>query len=163
MNIRLSTDLIDSAGICQNCFIKFNEIDEHQAIIEKIQEDLLVLFNTTQTNAQDTKVDMKVTEEDIEVAELYVNDEEVATEEEYLASDIKEEYGTDEADPMRKKRGPRKKKNLDAGLIMVEVDGSKFYQCEVCRKVFKDRYKLKTHKETHNVNRNICCNECGAM
>ena len=164
MNIKLPNDLIESAGICQNCFIKFNEIDEHQAIVDKIQQDLLVLFNTTQTNAQDTKTDVKLLEEEVEVAEVYVNDEEILTDDEYLMKDIKPQLeGVYKIEEIKKRRGPKKKRNLDEGLIMVEVDGFKFYQCDVCRKVFKDRYKLKIHKETHNVDRNICCNECGAM
>jgi len=163
MSIKLPNDLIESAGICQNCFIKFNEIDEHQTIVEKIQHDLLTLFNTTQTNSQDTKVDIKVADEDVEVAEFYVNNEDVLSDEEYFVNDIKPQRETDDLEENKKKRGPRKKRNLDEGLITVEVDGFKFYQCEVCRKVFKDRYKLKIHKETHNMDRNICCNECGAM
>lgn len=158
MNVQLPTDLIESAGICQNCFIKFNEIDEHQAVIEKIQDELLDLFNSTQANVQDTKADVKQPEEEVEVQELYVN--EVVSEEEYVTL---EPTDHDEADTVFKKRGPKRKRNLDEGLIMVEVDGSKYYQCDVCRKVFKDRYKLKTHKETHTEDRNVCCTECGAM
>lgn len=163
MSINLSNDLIESAGVCQNCFIKFNEIDEHQAIIEKIQQELLVLFTATQSNIQDTKTEFKSLEDDIQFTEVYENGEEILTEEEYLTSDLKNEDGSDVIERVKRKRGPRKKKNLDEGLIMVEVDGQKYYQCELCKKVFKDRYKLKTHKETHNEDRNICCNECGAM
>lgn len=61
------------------------------------------------------------------------------------------------------KRSYKRKKNLDEGLIVVEVDGEKIYQCEICKKLCKDRYKLKTHREIHTSTRNVCCTECGAM
>lgn len=53
------------------------------------------------------------------------------------------------------KRSYRRKKNLDEGLIVVEVDGAKIYQCEVCKKLCKNRYKLKTHREIHTTERTV--------
>lgn len=61
------------------------------------------------------------------------------------------------------KRSYRRRKDLDEGLIVVEVDGQKIYQCDICKKVCKDRYKLRTHREIHTSTRDVCCNECGAM
>lgn len=162
MGVKLEPDLIDTAGICQNCFIKFNEIDEHQTIAERIQNDLLVMFNSTRV--MDTKHDVKL-DDSVEVTEVYVHDDEHYSEnEQYLQeTDDFDDNHDNEQLHNRKRRGPKKKKNLDAGLIMVEVDGLKLYQCDICQKVCKDRYKLKNHKETHSIERNICCTECGAM
>ncbi|KAG5667269.1 hypothetical protein PVAND_015256 [Polypedilum vanderplanki] len=163
MGIKLELEVIETSGICQNCFIKFNEIDEHQLIINKIQNDLLELFNATQANICDTKTEAKIVNEvEDEILEVFVQDEIYSEQEEFICETIEDDeamIGTN----VKRKRGPKKKKNLDEGLIMVEVDGQKMYQCEICQKICKDRYKLKNHKETHNVERNICCTECGAM
>lgn len=176
MSIKLPNDLIQTAGICQNCFIKFNEIDEHQLCISKIQNDLIELFNVTQSNSIDSKIDVKPKEIEFlnehegeseqMLLEVYANEETFSDGvEEYTCEVIDDDYedNTENKASVRKKRGPKKKKNLDEGLIMVEVDGRKMYQCEICQKVCKDRYKLKNHKETHNEERNVCCTECGAM
>lgn len=37
----------------------------------------------------------------------------------------------------------------------------KFYQCDICNKVFKDKSKLKSHREIHTDQRNVVCPDCG--
>ncbi|KAL7015157.1 hypothetical protein ACKWTF_016308 [Chironomus riparius] len=37
----------DQTSICQNCYIKFNELDEHQTIADKIRLDLSYLYDTS--------------------------------------------------------------------------------------------------------------------
>lgn len=91
-----------------------------------------------------------------------------------ITSDIEDEHDLKEEilyenvedvfdDENRVKRQYRRKKNLDEGLIVGEVDGMKIYQCDVCKKWCKDRYKLKAHRAIHTTERSICCNECGSL
>jgi uncharacterized Zn-finger protein len=170
----LEEDVIETAGICQNCFIKFNEIDEHQSIVEKIQMDLINQFNSSSNSGVYSSQEQDVKEEIVE-HEYYGMEEEIIdsdyiTAEVYEADVVKSELKQEKKRFMKQKiqqknhlKGQKQKRNPDEGLIMIHVDGNKVYQCDICKKVYKDRYKLKNHKETHTNQRNICCNECGAL
>lgn len=61
------------------------------------------------------------------------------------------------------KRFRERIRNPDKGLIVVEMDGEKLYQCEVCKKLYKNRSVLVTHRKIHSSTRDVCCTECGAM
>ena len=64
--LTLPADIIETAGACQNCFIKFNEIDEHQMIADKIQLELVGLFNSNSETTSEVKVE-DTNEEDIKM------------------------------------------------------------------------------------------------
>lgn len=173
INRKLSDDAIFNAGICQNCFIKFNEYDEHLQIASRIQGDLMQLYENFQDTSEDVKLDVK---RELEMAgygivEVMLDNDDVDVE--YNVSDGSlDVLNKSKRSPKKiksprrlelEKRAYRRKKNLDEGLTVVEVDGVKIYQCEVCKKLCKDRYKLRTHREIHTTERTVCCNECGAM
>lgn len=49
-------------------------------------------------------------------------------------------------------------KNENQEFIIIEMDDNqKAYQCEVCFKTFKDKSKLRTHREIHTDERNVIC------
>ena len=145
MDLKLPDDIVETAGICQNCFIKFNEIDEYEVKAQTLQQDLIQLFNS---KAVKSEKETEFLAEIDEVTEIFVGDEEIVVGEEVFEE--------------RKKRSYRKKKNPDEGLLVIESGGEKFYQCDVCFKFYKDRYKLKNHKNTHGEERNFGCAICGA-
>lgn len=170
MNLKLPTDIVESAGVCQNCFIKFNEIDEHQVIAERIQMELIGLFNSnlnvTEVKEEDVKEESTIEEfvqADEIVEEFYVGDEEVviADEEDTKLFETTIQMTTPEKSSI--KRPYVRRRNPDQGLTTVLIDGQRLYQCDICQRVCKDRYKLRNHRETHQTERNICCTECGAM
>lgn len=44
-------------------------------------------------------------------------------------------------------------------FIVIELDNKqRAFQCDVCCKIFKDRSKLKVHREIHTTERNVICN-----
>jgi DNA-directed RNA polymerase subunit RPC12/RpoP len=156
----------DGQGICQNCFIKLNDYDEHTQIAQRIQQEIVLMFETSASIAVDQKENFDIKREDevddYEIVEVMLeNDEEGG---ETTDSDVLKDFRKPKnKSKSEEKRGYKRKKNLDEGLIVVEVDGEKIYQCDVCKKLCKDRYKLKTHREIHTTERTVCCNECGAM
>lgn len=170
----MSSEMIRNSGVCQNCFIKFNEFDEHQSIALKIQQELLLLYEASLSMDMDLKPNIKREPDigDYDIVEVMLeNDDELSE-----GSDVFEKYShlkspkqsnslkmSSRSFDRAEKRSYKRKKNLDEGLTVVEVDGHKIYQCEICKKLCKDRYKLKTHREIHTTERTICCNECGAM
>ncbi|CRL07779.1 CLUMA_CG020733, isoform A [Clunio marinus] len=174
---KLSDDILYNSGICQNCFIKFNEYDEHFTMATRIQNELLLLFDScwSENCNIDIKSDIKIEEDDaskFRLAEVMLennDDDEISSE----GTDVLNQNNKRSRKPFQPflpkssekgdKRTYKRKKNLDEGLTVVEIDGQKIYQCDVCRKLFKDRYKLKTHREIHTTERTVCCTECGAM
>lgn len=173
-NHKMSNEMISNSGVCQNCFIKFNEFDEHQTIAIKIQQELLLLYETSLAMGD---MDMKLNELNIKrEPEIDYGIVEVMLEHDEGQSDGSDVYShmkspkqfnslkmSSRSFDRSEKRSYKRKKNLDEGLTVVEVDGQKIYQCDICKKLCKDRYKLKTHREIHTTERTICCNECGAM
>lgn len=166
----MSDDAIVNSGVCQNCFIKFNEFDEHQTLAYKIQNDLLLLYEVNLSMDVDKKLHIK-REDDIEgygiVEVMLENDDEPSDDETFetlpTIKTPKRSKSPRRDSSWDEKRRYKRKKNLDEGLTVVEVDGEKIYQCDICKKLCKDRYKLKTHREIHTTERTVCCNECGAM
>lgn len=169
----MSNEMIKNAAVCQNCFIKFNEFDEHQSIAFKIQQELMLLYESSL--ATDMKLEIKREPEtavDYGIVEVMLeNLDDLSDNSEnfkkFTSSTSPKERNllklSSRSFERSEKRPYKRKKNLDEGLTVVEVDGRKIYQCEICKKLCKDRYKLKTHREIHTTERTVCCNECGAM
>jgi translation initiation factor IF-1 len=44
-SVSLGDEIINECGICQSCFVKFNEYDEHISVAEQIQSELLGLMD----------------------------------------------------------------------------------------------------------------------
>lgn len=177
MDTKIPEAVINDAGICQNCFIKFNEYDEHLSIANQIQIELMTMFNTNNTAIEtvaafvDIKQEVKVEKEDFyfgidENSIVEVVDDDV------FAKDAKKKTSAKTSKPVitavmsgayRPQRdvGNRStfvKKDKDAGLIVRMVDGIKHYQCEFCgKKDFTSRSRLKTHMQIHTNERNYMC------
>jgi hypothetical protein len=173
--VKLTDDEIYNGGVCQNCFIKFNEFDEHSTLASRIQNEIMLLYETSsdieyypqKIDTDDVKILKIVKKEELEdISEVIIEgegNEDIVSD--YEQDELADINTSTEATLHEKnsKRKYKRKKNLDEGLIVVEVDGVKIYQCEICQKLCKDRYKLKAHREIHTTERRICCNECGAM
>lgn len=152
----MPTDDILSSAICQNCFIKINEYDEHLSLARRIQDDLLNLYKA---DSEPADIKPNVKHENDETYEIMQQNDELGD-----GFDIFSNLSSHSPSKRKQeRRSYKRKKNLDEGLTVVEVDGQKIYQCDICKKLCKDRYKLKTHREIHTTAREICCNECGAM
>lgn len=158
---KIPNNVVFESAVCQNCFIKFNEYDEHSTIASKVQSELMLLYSSSFRDDEDIKPDIDHDNEleDFGNVQLMLEQEEES---------LEDEMHTQREQPVRclvksERRAYRRKKNLDEGLKVVEIDGTKIYQCDICKKLCKDRYKLKTHKEIHRTDRTVICNECGAM
>lgn len=164
---KMSDEVLCTSGICQNCFIKFNEIDEHWSIAQRLQDELLLLFEMERSaELLDEKPSIKHEDEEIDfsVIEVMVDHDGISEDSETFGNPLGMQCkAASTRSPNSERRIYKKKKNLDEGLIVVVVDGEKIYQCDICKKLCKDRYKLKTHREIHTDVRSVCCNECGAL
>lgn len=157
---KIAQTVLDNAGICQNCFIKFNEYDEHQTMAIQIQNELMGMYSRGATSSfVDVKQEIKVEDE-----ELFYGLED---------SIVEEDFGYQKEQPRRKlaikqarsiagvavaRKAPYKKKDKDAGLLVCMVEGVKHYQCEFCgKKDFTSRSRLKSHKQIHTSERNFMC------
>lgn len=64
--------------------------------------------------------------------------------------------------PLKPKiEGSRLNRSDDDVTVKVVDNGVKLYQCDICMRTFKERSKLKSHKEIHTNLRNVICPTCG--
>lgn len=49
------------------------------------------------------------------------------------------------------------KSNETFGTVIQLDDNQKVYQCEICMRTFKEKSKLKSHREIHTTERNVVC------
>lgn len=176
-----SDELLQEAGVCQNCYIKLNEYDEHFTIAEQIQFELVTTMEkVTAAAVEDTEVEDNIKCEEIEEVgvveeieydglepeyeELFSGTGETEEVEETAADDFHFEIVVDDTKENVKSRPYKsvaKPRSKDNEYVVLEVDNQKLYQCDICFKTFKDKSKLRTHREIHTDERNVICPECG--
>lgn len=177
----ITDEIISDAGICQMCFVKFDEYDELQTRADQVQIDLVSLFETSNaTLAEKTAIKTEqesVYQDDIvfEMVEEDVkeNDEQllmVETEDQDFQNDqmIVSYDWLNEADmPVDviqvktvKKPQPvlqRQNRNDENFIVVQHGPNQKSYQCDICQRLFKERSKLRAHRDIHTTERNVIC------
>lgn len=81
----------------------------------------------------ETKIEIKCEDDgdDFGIVEVMLEDDEAEVSE---GIDIFKRHSKRSRSPrVGEKRSYKRKKNLDEGLVVVEVDGEKIYQCEICK------------------------------
>lgn len=184
---QFSEELLNEAGVCQNCYIKLNEFDEHSTIAEQLQFELVsIMEKASATVIEEVDVDDNIKCEEIEnvgvieeieydgteppeYEELFTETNEAEEVEdalvggdyhyEIVVDDTKENIKR-EVKPTPYKSAPRPRV-MDPEFVVLEYDNQKLYQCDICFKTFKDKSKLRTHREIHTDERNVICPECG--
>lgn len=175
----ITEDIITDAGICQNCFMKFDEFDELQSKAEQIQQELVSLFEASNA-MQDDKPDIKSEpEQTYEEAMYEMIEEDVKEPTEHLLIENEEpDYNNDQIvdyewltiggmpvemiEPKQIKKPPPsnpKKYNKAEENFVVVMQGAdqKAYQCDICQRLFKERSKLRAHRDIHTTERNVIC------
>lgn len=169
-------------GVCQNCLLKFNEYDELVSRAEAIQLDLTnLLLETRNTDAieeqpedeikiKDENDDDTITFEPIYFESIEGPDDEIEPllndYQMEVVVDSKENFGepshaTRKGLKMALNTSFKEKIEKQDDYVVVELDNKRRgYQCDICSKTFKDRSKLKSHKEIHTTERNVVCKVC---
>lgn len=147
-------DVVKDGGICQNCFIKFNEYDEFQAKADGIKSDLISMITRA------TYVECKEEEEQIEEQIIYSDFDEDMVE----YSEIQEHFQIiKEEDSPKEECTARKDDIKDEGLVITVIDNNIDYKCEICGRVFVSQSRLKSHKLlSHSEDRIYKCYQCKA-
>lgn len=163
--------VLENCGICQNCFIRFNEYDEHQTLARHIQDELTMLYRREAVEDYEyieEKPDVKIElddyytlDENVEVVEYNPTVEEVTYEEQ---PDMQLQMSSKAPVVKTQRRSNDSGKvDKDAGLIVLMINGVKHYKCDFCGKTeFTSRSRIKTHRLTHTTERNFMCQECGS-
>lgn len=142
--------MLDERQICQNCAIKFNELDEHQTMVDKIQRDLLDLLHNSET--VERKPDIKIESDD---------DHLTFDEPQELSKRLSRQPKKIKTESKGKKRGKVSQLNQNdpTGFTVTNIDGKLHYKCDICGKVVVRRPQL--HLLTHSNEKNVECEECG--
>ncbi|KAL7010982.1 hypothetical protein ACKWTF_014029 [Chironomus riparius] len=167
----ISEVIIEKGGICQNCFIKFNEYDEHQTIANQILSELnsmLLIRESYVAPKQEQKRQFEIICNEPEQAVIQLPGEydlNPVLEDDIMPEDIKPILYDEILDikpVIERKRSNYVKKDKDIGLVVTIINNQKFYTCEFCQKNFQSRSRLRTHRQTHSTERNFMCQECGS-
>lgn len=166
----LSNEALEGSGICQMCYIKFNEYDEHSTIAQQILSEL-----NSMLTIRESYVEIKAEIKDVDVEKVIVYNEydvntvevpDFSTDQEYIIQELEPKQEISDEDTIKikteKKRSSYIKKDKDAGFIVTMINGQKHFTCEVCRKHFLNRSRLRTHRLIHSTERNYVCASCGA-
>lgn len=169
-SLKFDTEIVNDAGVCQNCYFKFNEYTEHLAEASRIQDELQKTFETAQNESLSPKTEPNdVKQEAIEEeAILYDDDSQMPIEDMYVAEEqenhdpIIVEYDWDEEQkPSMDEVKFKIDRSDDFMTVIKSEDDLKLYQCDICFRAFRERSKLKSHREIHTDQRNVICPTCG--
>lgn len=180
-NCVLPEEILHESGVCQNCFIKFNEYDEHQTLADSIATDLVDLMDNkliafeeeVEQQAQTVKEEIVSQDEELEF-EHYDGEETFTAEDvEEMADEVVENFEEEPEGDFQyeiivheSKENTKPKvtsatkaiKGEHEQFIILETENNqKLFQCDICFKTFKDRSKLRTHREIHTDQRNVIC------
>lgn len=174
------SEVVEEAGICQNCFIRFNEYDEHQTLADHIKNDLIALFESGSENS-DRKPAEKVIEDEEISYEIQEEDAGIQEEEIFFPKKIGEDNlevadeqfidsfsWTDPKDPNVDDKIPelsqitevktqRSKAGRPSEVSSFSKNDMKLFECSICLRLFKEKSKLKAHREIHTTERNVIC------
>lgn len=179
----ITEEIVADAGICQSCYTKFDEYDELQTRADQVQIDLVSLFeasNSVLAEKTAIKTEPDAAYEDEMVFEMVEEDAKEGEEDEQLLMVETEEtdYNNDqmivsydwlnEADipvdviqPKTFKKPqiitPRPNRSEENFIVVQQGPNQKAYQCDVCQRVFKERSKLRAHRDIHTTERNVIC------
>lgn len=179
-DLKLSQTAIQSAAICQNCFIKFNEIDEQQFLINKTQNELQKVFST------DTKDERKGEKKIVkplkkQIVETITKAKEESSDDDFFPQD---DFHCDFSEPEEsdcdvkvakfeinsspkkvdsKMKTKEKKKIVKKSHSVQEKNQNDLNvnRCSRCDQVFDSLEELKEHKETHKSDGGYNCVDCG--
>jgi Zinc finger, C2H2 type len=185
-NVSFTSEILEEAGICSMCYVKFNEYAEHKTIAEQIQAELVSLFDASNSDdikqIPEVKLEHEVFDETTLMYEALEEDQHEPVDDIFMTSQDEEainegdpiivEYGWLEDNvqpekhfemlpPKPKLERPRKNKFQDNATVILMDDNMKLYQCDVCMRTFRERSKLKSHREIHTDQRNVICPTCG--
>jgi hypothetical protein len=145
--ISANVSQLEERFICENCQIKFNEIDEHQSRIEKIKSELVMLYQSSET--LEIKPNIKVESLDDTFEELQIFEQTSPTPKRSSRNSKK----------IKSEEREKKRANQSDGFTVTDIDGKLYYKCNICSKVVVRRPQL--HRLTHtNTERKFKCDEC---
>lgn len=172
------------AAVCDDCLIKFNEYDEYQKLSAQIHQEISSLFFSNlndQDKEEENPMDLQPKTEVVDPDDVLVYhglQNQISHEEMILAQevvDFPENVNLVEVAEIDKRNLPKKFQTMQKGekqkvvktrsvksekesFTIVQLDNNiQLYQCEICSRTFKEKSKLKAHKEIHTTERNIVC------
>ncbi|CAG9804864.1 unnamed protein product [Chironomus riparius] len=188
-NTHFSEDIVNEGGVCDSCIEKFYEYDQYQNLAQKIQEEIVSLFDSSVSENDDQQGDLNDQEvkselieddeivydniEDVKATELLLAEAmiETANDNQSVEVDLVEVDFLDNTKLPREFQSPEDKHKVikskfiksegDDSVIVVQLDNNaKLFQCEICERTFKEKSKLKSHRQIHTTERNFVCPTC---
>lgn len=162
---------MNEAGICIDCLYKFNEYDEYHKLAKTVQDEISNLFVTTINQVKNNEEVIYAKEEHEEVDnEIIFNEiddiQNDNVEEEFVLAIAEEESVLIERNKLPKKiqNAVRyetlpvlKTRTSENGFSMIQLSNFMLFQCDICDRTFKEKSKLKAHRQIHTSERNIVC------
>lgn len=106
---------------------------------------------------EDTQIFDEEVMEEGEEDDMEVKSFSDSLQQEYDYEEVVEETKIDKSKPRSSESKPKASKKRDDFIIVELDDNQKGFQCDVCFKTFKDKSKLRNHREIHTEERNVIC------
>lgn len=134
-------------------------------IADKIKLDLLHSYNSThRLNQSTSEPKIKLEEIDIPLDEdEFIDDYEQSSEGDSIEQKINDSVPTTSSQSRKRRRNNRKLEPIENTEVVKGAKGEINWKCLTCLKVMKRKAQMQQHVLIHKHERNICCQECGAM
>lgn len=159
-SIRLTDEIVQEAGVCQNCFIKFNEYDEYRMMAENVRSQIIALLDdSNEEAANDPEDSVSFIKQELDISDRSMDSYEECSplEVDDESQMIVYDFSTEKARAVSPQASIRTSRWLENKPDDSITGNQIMYQCEICFKTLKDKSKLKSHREIHTTERNVIC------
>lgn len=131
--------------------IEYEPLDEIYFEEQEVEEEEGTIISNQEQYDEEEIIDPQIIQEDYQLEVVVDDTKENLMESLRHSRQIKSEYIM----------SPPNMRN-EEGYIIVDLGNNlKGFQCDICSKTFKDKTKLKLHREIHTDQRNVKCQQCG--
>lgn len=162
---------LDIIGLIENkvMLLEMSDNDEKQIKQENIEDDPIEYEPDDEIYYESEDIEEAIVSNQQEYEEEIIDTSDIIQEDyqlEVVVDDTKENImDSIRYKPIKSEYNYSLTKNIkieEGGYKVISLENNtRAFQCDICEKIFKDKTKLKLHREIHTDQRNVICQQCG--